>query len=79
MAIGGGTGLSVLLRGLKAYTDNLTAIVTVGDDGGSSGRLREELDILPPGDLRNCLVAMSDAEPILTELFQLPLRPRRRA
>ena len=70
VAIGGGTGLSVLLRGLKAYTDNLTAIVTVGDDGGSSGRLREELDILPPGDLRNCLVAMSDAEPILTELFQ---------
>ncbi len=70
VAIGGGTGLSVLLRGLKAYTDNLTAIVTVADDGGSSGRLRRDLDMLPPGDLRNCLVAMSDAEPLMTELFQ---------
>ena len=70
VAIGGGTGLSVLLRGLKAYTDNLTAIVTVGDDGGSSGRLREELGVLPPGDFRNCLVAMSDAESLVTELFQ---------
>ncbi len=70
VAIGGGTGLSVLLRGLKAYTDNLTAIVTVGDDGGSSGRLREELGVLPPGDFRNCLVAMSDAESLVAELFQ---------
>ncbi len=70
VAIGGGTGLSVLLRGLKAYTDNLTAIVTVGDDGGSSGRLRRDLDMLPPGDLRNCLVALSEAEPLMTELFQ---------
>ena len=70
VAIGGGTGLSVLLRGLKAYTDNLTAVVTVADDGGSSGRLRRDLDMLPPGDLRNCLVAMSDAEPLMTELFQ---------
>ncbi len=70
VAIGGGTGLSVLLRGLKLYTDNLTAIVTVGDDGGSSGRLREELGVLPPGDFRNCLVAMSEAEPLVTELFQ---------
>ena len=70
VAIGGGTGLSVLLRGLKSYTDNLTAIVTVGDDGGSSGRLREELGVLPPGDFRNCLVAMSDAESLVTELFQ---------
>lgn len=70
VAIGGGTGLSVLLRGLKHYTDNLTAIVTVGDDGGSSGRLRQELGVLPPGDFRNCLVAMSDAEPLVTELFQ---------
>ena len=70
VAIGGGTGLSVLLRGLKAHTDNLTAIVTVGDDGGSSGRLREELGVLPPGDFRNCLVAMSDAESLVGELFQ---------
>ena len=70
VAIGGGTGLSVLLRGLKAHTDNLTAIVTVGDDGGSSGRLREELGVLPPGDFRNCLVAMSDEESLVGELFQ---------
>lgn len=70
VTIGGGTGLSVLLRGIKAHTDNLTAIVTVGDDGGSSGRLRRELGVLPPGDFRNCLVAMSDAEPLVTELFQ---------
>ena len=56
VVIGGGTGLSVLLRGLKAYTDNLSAIVAVGDDGGSSGRLRRELGVLPPGDFRNCLV-----------------------
>lgn len=70
VAIGGGTGLSVLLRGLKAHTDNLTAIISVGDDGGSSGRLRRELGILPPGDFRNCLVAMSDAESLLTDLFQ---------
>lgn len=70
VTIGGGTGLSVLLRGLKVHTDNLTAIVTVGDDGGSSGRLRRELGVLPPGDFRNCLVAMSDAEPLVTELFQ---------
>ncbi len=67
---GGGTGLSVLLRGLKAYTDNITALVTVADDGGSSGRLRRELGVLPPGDFRNCLVAMSDAESLLTDLFQ---------
>ena len=70
VAIGGGTGLSVLLRGLKSHTDNLTAIVTVADDGGSSGRLRTELGVLPPGDFRNCLVAMSESEPLLTELFQ---------
>lgn len=70
VAIGGGTGLSVLLRGLKSYTDNLTAIITVADDGGSSGRLRRELGVLPPGDFRNCLVAMSDEESMLTELFQ---------
>ena len=70
VAIGGGTGLSVLLRGLKAYTDNLSAIVTVADDGGSSGRLRRELGVLPPGDFRNCLVAMSDDESLVGELFQ---------
>ena len=58
------------MRGLKEYTDNITAIVTVGDDGGSSGRLREELGVLPPGDFRNCLVAMSDAESLVGELFQ---------
>lgn len=70
VAIGGGTGLSVLLRGLKAHTDNLTAIITVADDGGSSGRLRRELGVIPPGDFRNCLVAMSDDESLLAELFQ---------
>ena len=70
VVIGGGTGLSVLLRGLKGQTDNLTAIVAVGDDGGSSGRLREEMGVLPPGDFRNCLVAMSDSETLLQDLFQ---------
>ena len=70
VVIGGGTGLSVLLKGLKRQTDNLTAIVTVGDDGGSSGRLREEMGVLPPGDFRNCLVAMSDTETLLEDLFQ---------
>ncbi len=70
VAIGGGTGLSTLLRGLKEYTGNLTAIVTVADDGGSSGRLRRELGILPPGDVRNCIAALADAEPLMTRLFQ---------
>ncbi|MDH7485295.1 MAG: YvcK family protein [Anaerolineae bacterium] len=70
VAIGGGTGLSVLLRGLKEYTDHLTAIVTVADDGGSSGRLRRELGVLPPGDFRNCLAALSEAEGLTTRLFQ---------
>ena len=70
VAIGGGTGLSVLLRGLKVYTDNITAIVTVADDGGSSGRLRRELGVMPPGDFRNCLVALSDDEGLVAELFQ---------
>ena len=69
-AIGGGTGLHNLLRGLKKYTNNLTAIVTVADDGGSSGRLRRELGIIPPGDIRNCLVALAEAEPLLENLFQ---------
>jgi uncharacterized cofD-like protein len=70
VVIGGGTGLSVLLHGLKDETSNITAIVTVADDGGSSGRLREQFDILPPGDIRNCLVALADAEPLMRELFQ---------
>ncbi|MBI2884869.1 MAG: YvcK family protein, partial [Candidatus Omnitrophica bacterium] len=70
VVIGGGTGLSTLLQGLKSYTNNLTAIVTVADDGGSSGRLREEFGILPPGDIRNCLVALADAEPLVKRLFQ---------
>lgn len=70
VAIGGGTGLSTLLRGLKEHTGNLTAIVTVADDGGSSGRLRRELGVLPPGDFRNCIAALADAEPLMTRLFQ---------
>ena len=68
--VGGGHGLSVLLRGIKAATSNVTAVVTVADDGGSSGRLREEFGIIPPGDLRNCLVALADTEPLMEKLFQ---------
>lgn len=70
VAIGGGHGLSTLLRGLKTYTRKLTAIVTVADDGGSSGRLRESFGILPPGDIRNCLAALSNDEQMLTQLFK---------
>jgi uncharacterized cofD-like protein len=70
VCIGGGTGMPVLLRGLKENTSNLTAIVTVGDDGGSSGRLRRELGVLPPGDVRNCIAALAEAEPLMTKLFQ---------
>ena len=70
VAIGGGAGLSNLLRGLKQYTGNLTAIVTVADDGGSSGRLRREHNIIPPGDIRNCIAALAEAEPLVTQLFQ---------
>ena len=70
VAIGGGTGASGLLRGLKEHTDKLTAIVTVADDGGSSGRFRKEFGMLPPGDIRNCLAALSDAGPVLEKLFQ---------
>ncbi len=70
VAIGGGTGLSTLLRGLKRRTSNLTAIVTVSDDGGSSGRLQKELGVLPPGDIRNCLVALADNEALVTDLFR---------
>jgi uncharacterized cofD-like protein len=68
--IGGGTGLSVLLRGLKKYKSDLSAVVSVTDDGGSSGALRRELGILPPGDIRNCLVALSEEENLMTKLFQ---------
>jgi uncharacterized cofD-like protein len=70
VAIGGGTGLSTLLRGLKAHTPLITAIVTVADDGGSSGRLRRELGLLPPGDFRNCIAALADDEALITQLFQ---------
>lgn len=70
VAIGGGTGLSTMLRGLKYYTSNITAIVTVADDGGGSGDLREDLGILPPGDIRNCILALADTEPLMEELLQ---------
>jgi uncharacterized cofD-like protein len=70
VAIGGGHGLSILLRGLKAYSNNITAVVTVADDGGSSGRLRKSMGILPPGDIRNCLAALSNDEALMTQLFQ---------
>ena len=70
VVIGGGTGLSTMLRGLKNYTSNITAIVTVGDDGGGSGVLREDLGILPPGDIRNCILALARTEPLMEELLQ---------
>ncbi len=70
VAIGGGTGLSSLLRGIKEYSHNLTAIVTVADDGGSSGELRRSMGVLPPGDIRSCLAAMSDDEELITQIFQ---------
>lgn len=70
VVIGGGTGLSTLLRGLKEHTHHITAIVTMADDGGSSGRLRRELGVLPPGDIRNCLAALADEESVATKLFQ---------
>ena len=70
VVIGGGSGLSVLLHGLKQLTSNITAVVTVADDGGSSGRLRNQFNIPPPGDIRNCLVALADAEPMMSDLFQ---------
>lgn len=74
VAMGGGTGLSTLLRGLKRHSSNITAIVTVTDDGGSSGRLSQELGIIPPGDLRNCLVALADADKQLSDVFQYRFR-----
>jgi uncharacterized cofD-like protein len=70
VAIGGGHGISTVLRGLKEYSHNLTAVVSVADDGGSSGELRKSLGILPPGDIRNCLAALSNDEDLLTQLFQ---------
>jgi uncharacterized cofD-like protein len=70
VVIGGGTGLATMLRGLKKYTNNITAIVTVADDGGGSGVLREDLGILPPGDIRNCILALADTEPLMEELLQ---------
>src|SRR6266480_5761843 len=75
VAIGGGTGLSMLLHGLKRYAAEpreieITAVVTVTDDGGSSGRLRREFDVLPPGDIRNCMVALSEDSALLSRLFQ---------
>jgi uncharacterized cofD-like protein len=70
VTVGGGTGLSVLLSGLKHYTSNISAVVTVADSGGSSGRLRQQFDVLPPGDIRNCLVALADAPTLMRDLFQ---------
>lgn len=70
VAIGGGTGLAVLLKGLKKFTSEITAIVTVGDDGGGSGTLREDMGILPPGDIRNCIAALANAEPIMEKMLQ---------
>ena len=69
MAIGGGTGLGILLRGLKEHTNNITAVVTVADDGGSSGRLRDEFGLAPPGDVRQCLAALADSESLMNEVM----------
>lgn len=74
VALGGGTGLAQLLTGIKKYTDKITAVVTVTDDGGSSGELRKEFGILPPGDIRNCLVALADEEKLMSNLFQYRFR-----
>ncbi len=75
--LGGGTGLSTLLRGLKLFTNNLTAIVTVADNGGNSGMLREDLGVLPPGDIRNCIVALADAEPLMKDLLNFRFKEGR--
>ena len=72
--LGGGTGLSTMLRGLKAHTPHITAIVTVSDDGGSSGILRRELGMLPPGDIRNCILALSNREPLMQEVLNYRFR-----
>ena len=69
VAIGGGHGLSTMLRGLKKYTKNITAVVTVADDGGGSGMLREDLGMLPPGDIRNCILALANTEPTMDRLL----------
>lgn len=70
VVLGGGTGLSTMLKGIKEYTSHITAIVTVSDNGGSSGKLREEMGIMPPGDIRNCLVALANTEPIMEKVLQ---------
>jgi uncharacterized cofD-like protein len=75
VALGGGTGLSTLLRGIKGYSANITAVVAVADDGGSSGQLRQQLGIIPPGDIRNCIAALADAEPLMTQLMQYRFPP----
>ena len=69
VVIGGGTGLSTLLKGLKLHTHNITAVVTVADDGGSSGRLRHDLGMLPPGDVRNCVGALAEVDPLMSRLL----------
>ena len=74
VSIGGGTGQGVLLRGLKERTANITAVVTVADDGGSSGRLRKEFQLMPPGDLRNCLASLADSEALMTKLLDYRFR-----
>ena len=76
VALGGGTGLSTLLRGLKGYAANITAVVAVADDGGSSGRLRQQLGIVPPGDIRNCIAALADAEPLDDAAHAVPIPDR---
>ena len=73
-AIGGGHGLSAMLRGLKRYTKYITAIVTVADDGGGSGMLREDLGMLPPGDIRNCIMALANTEPTMGSLLTTALQ-----
>lgn len=70
VCVGGGTGLSTLLRGLKLHADDITAVVTVADNGGSSGKLRREMDILPPGDIRNCVLALAEIEPLMERVYQ---------
>ncbi|HWE64621.1 MAG TPA: gluconeogenesis factor YvcK family protein [Chloroflexota bacterium] len=75
VTIGGGTGMSLLLHGLRAYSRNITAIVTVADDGGSSGRLRRDLSMPPPGDFRQCIAALADVEPLMSELLQYRFKP----
>ena len=77
VAIGGGHGLSAMLRGLKRYTKYITAIVTVADDGGGSGMLREDLGMLPPGDIRNCIMSLANTEPTMQKLLELPLYRRK--